>query len=479
MTRVFTAYGQPLALNPRAFGMVLLEPPKPPEAKLLDGGIALVEVQGPLMHHADPCADSYDAIKARVLGALADGARKVVLAIDSPGGLVSGCFDTADEIRAACDAHGAELVTYVDGMAASAAYALACVASRVYVPPTGIVGSIGVIDALVDATAQDRAMGLGYTIVASGARKADGDPHSPTTDAGIAAAQSRVDSLAAVFFDHVARRRGLSTERVAALQAGLVHGAQAVTLGLADGVATLDQVLASVRSGADVAATSAVKPTTGDTNMDENEKAYRAALQAVVDDEKSDDKAKARAKAILAAMDGEPDGDEEKPKDKAEGDEEHKEPDGDEAKAKAAAAPAAAAPAGDASAIAARALALAEATRRDQLLGSRPDLSADQRRALAVVPVEALASALSAIPRASGKPAATATVAATRGEGQGPTAALPTLTPDAELDARFGLAKAVSPIRKDPSNPLRTHFGVLSREQAKAITAKHTNGGAQ
>jgi hypothetical protein len=261
------------------------------------------------------------------------------------------------------------------------------------------------------------------------------------------------------------------TERLSALQAGLVHGSQAVALGLADAVATLDQVLALVRSGADVAAASAQTPTTTEDTMAEDttpEKAYRASLQAVIDDEKSDDKAKAKAKAILAAMDGEPDGDEKKdPPDegkKAEGDEPHKEPDGDEGK------PAATASAADLSRL--------DRIERRQLMSTRPDLSEAQRTALASVPVSALEAALAAIPRASAKPAATATVSATRGEGQGPSNGVPALVPNDELDRAFGGARAESPVRKDKDNPLRTYFGTLTREQAKAITAKHT-GGAQ
>jgi len=469
-SRVFTAYGQPLALNPRAFGMMIMEAPEPPKARQVGDGIAVVDVRGPLSHHPEPCTDSYDAIKARVESAINEGATKVVLSIDSPGGLVSGCFDTADEIRDLCDAKGVDLYAYVDGQTASAAYALACVAKKVFVPAAGIVGSIGIIDALVDATAQDRAVGLGFTLITSGARKADGNPHASTTDAAVASAQQRVDTLAGLFFEHVAKRRPISIEQVASLQAGLFVGAGAVQAGLADDVMSLDQVLALVRSGADVAAASAQVTPTKETNpMDDNEKAYRASLQAVVDDEKSDDKAKAKAKAILAAMDGEPDGDEpEKEEGKAEGDDEkHEEPDGDEAKAAA-----------SALAMATKALALAEATRREHLLASRPDLNDSQRKALAAVPVAALASALSAIPRAAAVPAATATVAATRGVGQGDTSAHTNIVPDADLDRAFGMAKAESPIRRDALNPVRTHFGVLTREQAKAITDKH-NGGAQ
>ena len=39
-------------------------------------------------------------------------------------------------------------------------YALACVAEKIFVPSTGIVGSIGVIDGLIDATTQDAMVGL-------------------------------------------------------------------------------------------------------------------------------------------------------------------------------------------------------------------------------------------------------------------------------------------------------------------------------
>ena len=437
MTRLFTHYGQPLALDPRAFGLVMMEPPKPPEARVIDG-VALVEVQGPLMHHPDPCADSYDAIKSRVLGVLAERPSALVLSIDSPGGLVSGCFDTSDEIRAACDAAGVPLIAYVDGQATSAAYALACVASKVYVPPTGIVGSIGVLDAIVDGTVQDRAMGLGFTLIASGARKTDGNVHAQTTDAAIAAAQVRVDGLAAIFFDHVSRRRGVSVDKVATMQAGLVHGAQAVLAGLADQVATLDQVLALVREGAEVtnAATAASQQ---ESPVDEHETAYRASLKAIVDDEKAEAKAKAKAAAILAAMDGEPDGDEPPAK----------EPDGDEepaaAAAPAAAAQAPAAPA--ASALAAR----VDRIERTAIMATRPDLSEAQRTALAKIPVESLEVALSAIPRAVvPKPAAVATVTGTRGaDVGGADAARQPATQASAMQIRMGLVKHEASVRSD------------------------------
>ena len=87
-----------LALEPRAFGLVLAAPYKPHSEER--DGVAVIGVRGPLMHHDDDFCESYDQIKRRVSAALASTCRAVVLAIDSPGGLVSGCFDTAAELRA-------------------------------------------------------------------------------------------------------------------------------------------------------------------------------------------------------------------------------------------------------------------------------------------------------------------------------------------------------------------------------------------
>lgn len=400
----------PLALEPSAFGGLFPVVTAPPTEQARDG-VAVVSVRGPLVHHADWWCDSYDGVKARVLAALEAKPKAVIISIDSPGGLVSGCFDTALEIRAACETAGVPLHTYIDGLAASAGYALACVGESITIPVAGIAGSIGVIDAIVDATAQNTAMGLVVELVASGARKTDQNPDAPITDGARAAVRGRVDELAGVFFEHVSTFRSMSVEQVRALEAGLFTGVGAVRAGLADRVGSLDDLVASLAAGS-----AAPRAQEGKT-MDEEEKA-RAALKAIVDDEKSDEKAKARAKAALAAMDDEePDGDE---KAKAE----HSEPDGDE-KAKAAAsakAAAAVAPLAATSASLEARLAALEAEREQErkaaLFAARPDVGAETRKALAHLPSVQVKAILDSMPKREPKPAATATVPATRGETQ-------------------------------------------------------------
>lgn len=239
-----------LAIRPDALAYEHDEPKKAPFE--MRDGVAVVRIDGPLSHHAGWWCDSYDEIKCRVADALASRPTSVMLVIDSPGGEVSGCFETARELRAMAEAARVPLVTYVDGMAASAGYALACCGSTIYTPQTAIVGSIGVISGLVDMTEALTSWGIRVRLVTSGERKADGHPYQAISDGAVAALQSMVDTLAGIFFQWVAEARssaGITVESIRAMQAGVVLGADAKRAGLADEVvATLDEAIALVAS---------------------------------------------------------------------------------------------------------------------------------------------------------------------------------------------------------------------------------------
>ena len=438
-----------LAVGPKAFGFIFDLPDEPTVD--MRGDVAIVNVRGPLMHHHEWCFDSYDDIKARVATALDRKPKAIVLSLDSPGGLVSGCFETAREVRDLARAAGVPLRAYIDGQATSAAYALACAAESITVPATGIVGSIGVIDTLVDATAQDAMWGVAFRMIASGARKTDGNPHEKISDDAIFAAQKRVDSLAEIFFAHVsASRPGLSVEQIRALEAGLSHGAEAVELGLADAVGTLDDLLAMLASGAQAT-------TEGNSTMS----AYDDAVAALRKAAEGDGEEAENAKRMLAALENE-------------GDE--TEPDGDEGRAEGNDPADERTPDEEAKSAAKNAKlgASAESERLDrierrQLMATRPDLNEAQRSALAKVPVEALEAALAAIPRASTqKPAATAQVPGTLGAGQGGGAAKGAVSTDLVMARAMGLSS-------------QDAGGVIHTEHAVTFSAVRSagNGGAR
>ena len=215
----------------------------------LDNGVAMVCVDGPLMQRGGWFWDGYASVGHRFQSALTrPGTRAVVLKLNSPGGVAAGCFEAARQMRADAVAAGVPVLVYVDEMACSAAYALACVGDQLWMPDSGCVGSVGVVATYLDATAALKNMGMRYVLVTSGAYKADGHPAQAITPEMTARFKATVDHLAGLFFAWVAERRQMSTSEVSALQAGVLWGRAAVVAGLADRVGSLTDCLTRAAS---------------------------------------------------------------------------------------------------------------------------------------------------------------------------------------------------------------------------------------
>jgi ClpP class serine protease len=239
------------------------------------GSVAVVNVMGGLDHHAGWC-DSYESIVERVAAAISgddvvDAAllkqayvslrggdpasveipdavppSHVVFRIDSPGGLVSGLNQCVFKLRAMLADAGIPSVAYCDELAASAAYALACACDEIILPPSAIVGSVGVISHLGDQVEANKKYGVNVVTIASGTRKSDGDPNVPVSDEATSAEKRRVDRMAAQFFDLVAEARPLTSAAVKAYEAGIFMGQEAVDRGMADDVMSWDSLLESL-----------------------------------------------------------------------------------------------------------------------------------------------------------------------------------------------------------------------------------------
>ena len=201
-------------------------------------GIAVIPVYGTLVRRvlgldAASGLASYSELGSMLNAAVADPAVSgILLDVDSPGGEAGGVFELAHRVRAA-DAVKPVWAIASDS-AYSAAYAIACAASRVYVTQTGGVGSIGVIAMHVDQSARDAQAGYRYTAITAGDQKNDFSPHQPLDKEASARLQAEVDRLYGIFVDHVAAMRGLESRFVRSTQAGLYFGPDAVAAGLAD-----------------------------------------------------------------------------------------------------------------------------------------------------------------------------------------------------------------------------------------------------
>ena len=107
--------------------------------RMTPAGTAIITITGSLVNRgawigANSGATSYEGIGYQIAQAADDRkVRSILLDIESPGGEAVGAFETADIIRAASDKK--RTVAVVNGMAASAAYALASGARKIVTTP--------------------------------------------------------------------------------------------------------------------------------------------------------------------------------------------------------------------------------------------------------------------------------------------------------------------------------------------------------
>ena len=215
-----------------------------------DCGVAIIDVFGGLQNRGDDFwgeTTSYSDIREQFREALASpSVDSVLLMIDSPGGEVAGLFDLAEEIY---QARGTKpIVAVASGSAFSAAYMIASAADEIYLSSTANVGSIGVIAIHVDQSGYDKEMGIKFTPVFAGDHKNDFNPHEPLKAEAEALLKEHIDKLYLMLTAIVARNRGMSQADVIATQAGIYMGADAVSVGLADGVLPVQDVFEKMLS---------------------------------------------------------------------------------------------------------------------------------------------------------------------------------------------------------------------------------------
>jgi signal peptide peptidase SppA len=214
------------------------------------GGIAVIPIIGPIQQRADMWSAygftvSVEDLQRALRAALADDSvGSIVFDIDSPGGDVSGIDEFAAEIFAA-RGRGKPMTAVANAWTASAAYYLASQADEIVVTPSGMVGSIGVITAHTDFSRMYDEAGITVTVLRTPAHKAEGGPYEPLSQDAQDYIQGQLDTYYGMFVAAVARGRGVSAATVRNdFGAGrMVMAEEAVKLGMADRVGTIDSVL--------------------------------------------------------------------------------------------------------------------------------------------------------------------------------------------------------------------------------------------
>lgn len=202
--------------------------------------VAVMNIEGALSYRPitfmgmDCGGANYQTIKDDFEYLVGEGAKTIAFYADSPGGEAYQLFPTAQYLRKVADENGVKILTFVDGLAASAMYGLAAISDRLIVAEGAEVGSIGVVVRLInDSQALEKA-GYQRTFIKAGASKVPFEEDGSFREEFIADIQSKVDVLYNEFVNHVAEHRGMSVEAVRNTEAKTFLPEQAIAIGLAD-----------------------------------------------------------------------------------------------------------------------------------------------------------------------------------------------------------------------------------------------------
>jgi signal peptide peptidase SppA len=211
-------------------------------------GVLQIPVSGGLTPNFPYCFQGhltgYEYISRAVLRGQDDETVKgIALVVDSGGGSVQGMNECAEIIY---DARSAKPIrAFAKDTAYSAAYALACATQHITTPPTGGVGSVGVIATHFDMSDRMEGSGIRVTLVRSGDKKAGGHPFERLGKKARARIQERVDHSNDIFAALVARNRDMDAEGVKSLQGEAFMSHEAVENGLADEVGSFRDAVAA------------------------------------------------------------------------------------------------------------------------------------------------------------------------------------------------------------------------------------------
>jgi protease-4 len=210
------------------------------------GGRALIEAQRTHIARitiSGLITGDTETLKLLESAAKADSVAGVVLAINSPGGTVSGSEALHEAIRKLVATK--PTVATVDSAAASGGYIAAIATDHIVSRGSSIVGSIGVIAQYPNFTKLLDTVGVQVEAVRSSPLKAEPDGLGPTPPEARAALEATVLDSYAWFKQLVRERRHLNDAELAAISDGRVFtGRQGVPLKLVDEIGGEDKAIA-------------------------------------------------------------------------------------------------------------------------------------------------------------------------------------------------------------------------------------------
>lgn len=208
---------------------------------IFSGGFALIPIHGILINrfsYSWGFATGYNFIRNQVAAASTDDdVKAIIFDVNSCGGMVSGCQETADLMFEANAANGGKpLIAVIDANCHSAAYFLTSQCDHVAITPSGNAANIGVLMVHFDVSQMMDNIGVKVSIITAGAHKVDGNPYEPLSPEVRAEFQADIDATYDVFVAAVVRGRGLDDQAVRDTEARSYSSGDALALGLVDAI---------------------------------------------------------------------------------------------------------------------------------------------------------------------------------------------------------------------------------------------------
>src|ERR1700704_4941093 len=190
-------------------------------------------------------------------------AKAVALVINSPGGSPVQSRQIYLRIRQLAAEKNLPVLVFVEDVAASGGYMIACAGEEIFCDPSSILGSIGVVGGSFGFHELIRKIGVERRIYTAGERKAMLDPFLPENPDDVARIKAIQREIHAIFIELVKRSRGArlkGTDDVL-FTGEYWAGESSVSLGLADAIGDLRATLRA-RYG-DKVQTPVIAPPTG------------------------------------------------------------------------------------------------------------------------------------------------------------------------------------------------------------------------
>ena len=170
------------------------------------------------------------------------GLKAVALSVNSPGGSAVQSALIYRRIRDLANEKNIPVLVFVEDVAASGGYWLACAGDEIFADANSIIGSIGVVTGGFGFVEAIGKLGIERRVYTAGERKAMLDPFRPENEDDVAHLKTIQKDMHDSFIDLVKRRRGKKLKGDRLFTGEFWTGRKALELGLVDALGDLRTV---------------------------------------------------------------------------------------------------------------------------------------------------------------------------------------------------------------------------------------------